>query len=190
MTGQSEVARPRGARGRVLVVVAERDMGSPSPEDPTDLPSWVGQLCTQEPSDAVEAVAVVGFSVAPRLDTDDSARSCLHTWELLDRLERVDVVHVCRPATAAGEVAVLAAKTLRKRLVVSDLAARDSTLGLSVGMLDLADVLVCESNAEAEFYRGHPGVHLLDLRSSPAELQTVYAALSPHPFDETGGVEE
>ncbi|MBO0691472.1 MAG: hypothetical protein J2P58_01125 [Acidimicrobiaceae bacterium] len=161
------------------MVVAEREAsGLPLEHDP-GLPSSLKEFCTEGSPDEPGMVDVVRFSVAAQLSAADLTGDLprLRTWELVDRLDRVEVVHVCRPATPAGEIAVLAAKALKKRLVVSDLAVRDSTLGVSVGMLDLADVLLCESAPEAELYRGHPSVRVLDGGNSVVELQSVYRDL-------------
>jgi len=176
-TDRAPIVQPR-----VLMVVAERGTSGRIAQAEEELPSWLSDARTHASSDAAPVVSVVHFSATPQVTpqvTTNAAASlpCLRTWELVDRLDRVEVVHVCRPATPAGELAVLAAKVLKKRLVVSDLAVRDSTLGVSVGVLDLADVLICDSALEAELYGRHPGIRVLDGDDPVLELHSIYADL-------------
>jgi len=77
-------------------------------------------------------------------------------WDVLTLMEGVSVVHVCRPYTRAGEVAVLAARLLGKRLSVSELSVRTSEVGRSLGLIHLADMVLYDSDEDAAEAAGHP----------------------------------
>lgn len=69
-------------------------------------------------------------------------------WDVFESLEAADLVHVFSPFTRAGEVAALAAKALGKPLALSGLVLRQSELGRSLGIVELADVLILENPDE------------------------------------------
>lgn len=69
-------------------------------------------------------------------------------WELPRRLDNFEVVEVCRPFSRVGEIAVLVARALHKPVCASDLSEVESEIGRSLGILDLADVVLCGSAAE------------------------------------------
>ena len=84
-------------------------------------------------------------------------------WDVLTLMEGVSVVHVCRPYTRAGEVAVLAARLLGKRLSVSELSVRTSDVGRSLGLIELADMVLYDSDEDAAESAGHPLAARVDL---------------------------
>jgi len=88
-----------------------------------------------------------------------------HGWDLLPRVAESALVHICRPFTRAGEAALVAAKSLGKKIVLSDFEHSTSAVGASLQMTSLADCLVCRSEAEARPYSNHPWVAILDLTS-------------------------
>ncbi len=67
------------------------------------------------------------------------------SWGLPHVLDPVDVVHVQQPLTRSGETAILTAKALGKPVFVTDFGGRTSSLGASLGLLDLADAVICYS---------------------------------------------
>lgn len=103
----------------------------------------------------------------------------VRTWELPAKLDAFDLVHICHPYTCAGEVALLAAKALGKRIVISDLQPRTSLIGASLDMVRLADCLLCRSKDEADTATGHPRVEVVDLSEDGSMdlLSAVYGEL-------------
>ncbi|MDQ6909201.1 MAG: glycosyltransferase family 4 protein, partial [Actinomycetota bacterium] len=75
------------------------------------------------------------------------------SWELPAALSQADVVHVHQIFTRSSEVAVLAAKLLRKPVCVTDHGGANSSLGASYGMLSVADRVQCYSNFAASLLR-------------------------------------
>jgi len=67
------------------------------------------------------------------------------SWQLPGVLGRADLVHVFQPLTRTGEVSVLAARALGSAVVASEAGLRSSQLGASLGLLELADRVVCTS---------------------------------------------
>ena len=55
------------------------------------------------------------------------------------------MVHVQQPLTRSGDTAILTAKALGKPVFVTDFGGRTSSLGASLGLLDLADAVICYS---------------------------------------------
>lgn len=84
-------------------------------------------------------------------------------WDVLTLMEGVSAVHVCRPYTRAGEVAVLAARLIGKRLSVSELSVRTSEVGRSLGLIELADIVLYDSDEDAAEAAGHPLTARVDL---------------------------
>jgi hypothetical protein len=170
---------------QILLVLAE-------PEHPGALPGWV-QLIPVGPTAAwPSTVSTLCYSVASVAETpqhrvadpagvpsNESSIPLTHGWDLLPRLRGASLVHICRPYTRAGEIALLAARLLGKRTVLSDFGRATSVIGASFGITDLADCLICQSEAEAERYSNHPRVAILDLSSleSWPTLSNIYTDL-------------
>jgi glycosyltransferase involved in cell wall biosynthesis len=67
------------------------------------------------------------------------------SWDLPGALASADVVHVFQPYTRSSEASALTAKALGKPLFITDCGVRSSQLGVSMGLLDLADGVICSS---------------------------------------------
>lgn len=100
-------------------------------------------------SSDVEAVAVrrLGDRVTLRLLPTANGGSGMDrlSWDLLAPLEAADLVHVHEIFTRGSEVGVLVARLLGKPICATDHAGGSSSLGRSLGMLDLTDHVVCYS---------------------------------------------
>lgn len=81
----------------------------------------------------------------PMAQPDASGLSDSASWSLPEALAPADLVHIFQPLTRSGEVSVLAARALGKPLLVSESGVRSSQLGASLGLLDLADRVICSS---------------------------------------------
>lgn len=68
------------------------------------------------------------------------------SWGLAAALDPADIVHVCRPQSRSGQVALLIAKALGKPTCATDLGESIEQPGASLGALELADVLTCTSH--------------------------------------------
>ncbi len=148
------------------------------PEEPTVAWPWtISKVAySVDSSTSPEHQRPIG-SGGPALS--ESTSPLLHAWELLPRVLDATLVHINGPYTRAGEVALLAAKALGKRTVLSDLGRRTSYIGLSFEITNLADCLICQSETEAELYSSHARVELLDLSSKESwgALSRIYAGL-------------
>jgi glycosyltransferase involved in cell wall biosynthesis len=67
------------------------------------------------------------------------------SWEIIGAVRDADVVHIHQIFSRSSEVAMLAAKVLRKPVCVTDHGGASSLLGRSHGILDLADRVVAYS---------------------------------------------
>jgi hypothetical protein len=103
----------------------------------------------------------------------------LALWELVTAIDRATVVHVARPYTRGGEVALLAGKLLGKPIAVSDLAVETSALGRSIEALRLADVIVAATDGEADAHAPFARVEVADPANDGwvAQLFAVYREL-------------
>jgi glycosyltransferase involved in cell wall biosynthesis len=75
------------------------------------------------------------------------------SWELPSAIADADLVHVHQAYTRCSEVAYLVAKQQGKPIVVTDHGGTTSTLGTSVGSLELADHIISNSKFGASLYR-------------------------------------
>ena len=75
------------------------------------------------------------------------------SWDLPAALADVDLVHIHQAYTRCTEVGLLVAKQQGKPIVVTDHGGTTSTLGTSVGALELADAIVSNSEFGASLYR-------------------------------------
>ncbi len=71
------------------------------------------------------------------------------SWDLLDMLQDVDVIHAHQVFSRSGEAAVLLASILRKPVFATDLGGHASVVGKRYGMLELTDGVVCISEFSA-----------------------------------------
>lgn len=67
------------------------------------------------------------------------------SWEVLAAIREVDLVHLHQVFSRPSEVAMLAAKLLFKPVCATDHGGGSSNLGRSLGMLELADRIICYS---------------------------------------------
>ncbi len=75
------------------------------------------------------------------------------SWDLPAALADADLVHIHQAYTRCSEVGLLVAKQQGKPIVVTDHGGTTSTLGISVGALELADAIVSNSEFGASLYR-------------------------------------
>lgn len=75
------------------------------------------------------------------------------SWDLPAALADVDLVHIHQAYTRCTEMALLIAKQQGKPIVVTDHGGVTSSLGTSVGALELADAIVSNSEFGAALYR-------------------------------------
>jgi hypothetical protein len=68
------------------------------------------------------------------------------SWGLPEAIAGADLVHIYHLFTRSGEMALLAAKVQGKPACVSNLGPVSSTLGLDLGIIDLADCVICFSD--------------------------------------------
>lgn len=68
------------------------------------------------------------------------------SWDVVAAVRDVDLVHIHQIFSRCSEVAMLAAKVLRKPVCVTDHGGTSSLLGRSHGILELADRIVCYSS--------------------------------------------
>lgn len=67
------------------------------------------------------------------------------SWEIIAAVRDIDVVHIHQIFSRSSEVAMLAAKVMRKPVCVTDHGGASSLLGRSAGILELADRIVSYS---------------------------------------------
>ena len=75
------------------------------------------------------------------------------SWDLPAALADADLVHIHQAYTRCSEVGLLVAKQQGKPIVVTDHGGTTSSLGTSVGALELADAIVANSEFGAALYR-------------------------------------
>jgi glycosyltransferase involved in cell wall biosynthesis len=75
------------------------------------------------------------------------------SWELPSALAGADLVHIHQAYTRCSEMAYLVAAQQRKPIVVTDHGGATSTLGTSVGSLELADQIIANSRFAASLYQ-------------------------------------
>ena len=75
------------------------------------------------------------------------------SWDLPAALADADLVHIHQAYTRCSEVGLLVAKQQGKPIVVTDHGGTTSSLGTSVGALELADAIVSNSEFGASLYR-------------------------------------
>lgn len=67
------------------------------------------------------------------------------SWEVLDAISDVDLVHLHQVFSRSSEVGMLAAKLLLKPVCATDHGGGSSSVGRSLGILELADRITCYS---------------------------------------------
>jgi glycosyltransferase involved in cell wall biosynthesis len=76
------------------------------------------------------------------------------SWDIATVVRDADLVHIHQIFTRSGEVAMLVSKLLDKPVCVTDHGGASSTLGRSLGMLDLADRITCYSRFGGSLVEG------------------------------------
>jgi alpha-maltose-1-phosphate synthase len=113
------------------------------------------------------------------------------SWELPKAIADADLVHIHQAYTRCSEVAYLVARQQGKPLVVTDHGGATSTLGTSVGSLELADHIISNSKFGAALYRtstpvtvvkgGVDGDHFTPPRDRPTRDRVLFVGrLLPH----------
>lgn len=157
---------------RILIVIAAPDEN----QVPAQLEGhWAIKLATEEHCELPWTIRVVLFStespladgrLGGKLSHSPAIQAPIvtsHGWELVPLLDDSDIIHICRPYTQAGEIAVLGARLLGKHLSASELSVRTSELGRSLGLMELVDVVVCNSEEELVEASWHRAVERVDL---------------------------
>ena len=100
------------------------------------------------------------YSVGPGLSVKvlKAARTPLNSldvvsWDLPAAIAEADLIHIHQAYTRSSEMALLIAKQQGKPIVITDHGGTTSSLGTSVGALELADQIVAQSDFGASFYR-------------------------------------
>ena len=75
------------------------------------------------------------------------------SWDLPAAIADADLIHIHQAYTRCSEMALLIAKQQGKAIVVTDHGGTTSSLGTSVGALELADQVVAYSDFGASLYR-------------------------------------
>ncbi len=75
------------------------------------------------------------------------------SWDLPAAIADADLIHVHQAYTRCSEMAYLVARQQNKPIVVTDHGGTTSTLGTSVGALELADHIISNSKFGAALYR-------------------------------------
>ena len=162
----------------VLLAVAEPGIGFPLPESIKSLfePNAARPELSVRP-----VVARLASSGGLQLDVAilkvGAASAWATSWSALSKLDDVDLVHVVRPGTPAGEMLVVAAKALGKLLVLSHVSEATSRLGISLGMLTLADSLVVGSEEEAKRFQDMAVTIIEDSEKAAADYVGLYGAV-------------
>ena len=138
------------------------------------------------------------YSLAPGADRRvlSAARKPLNpldvvSWDLPGAIAEADLVHVHQAYTRCSEMAYLVAGQQGKPIVVTDHGGATSTLGTSVGCLELVDWIVANSEFAASLYQttrpitvvkgGVDGVHFSPPRHRPIRSHVLYVGrLLPH----------
>ena len=74
------------------------------------------------------------------------------SWDLPEVLAKADLVHVHQAYTRCSEVALLVALQQRKPICVTDHGGDSSTLGRSLGTIEMADRIVAQSDFAASLF--------------------------------------
>jgi glycosyltransferase involved in cell wall biosynthesis len=96
-----------------------------------------------------------------RADNRPANRLDVVSWELPDAIADADLVHIHAPFTRSNEMGMFVAKQQRKPVCVTDHGGQSSGLGLNLGMLDLADRIVCYSDFGATFMQSRTPVAII-----------------------------
>jgi glycosyltransferase involved in cell wall biosynthesis len=138
------------------------------------------------------------YSLGPGLTVRvlEAAREPLNSldvvsWELPAAIAGADLVHVHQAYTRCSEMAYLVARQQGKPIVVTDHGGATSTLGTSVGCLELVDRIVANSEFAASLYQtsrpitvikgGVDGVRFTPPRLRPTRSHVLFVGrLLPH----------
>jgi glycosyltransferase involved in cell wall biosynthesis len=83
------------------------------------------------------------------------------SWELPSAIADADLVHFHAAYTRSTELGLLLARQLGKPICVTDHGGTSSTLGLELGILDLADQVITNSAFGATFYRTRTPIEVI-----------------------------
>jgi glycosyltransferase involved in cell wall biosynthesis len=113
------------------------------------------------------------------------------SWELPEALAGADLVHIHQAYTRCSEMGLLIAKQQRKPICVTDHGGNSSTLGEQLGVLELADLIIPNSDFGASLFRtrtpivvikgGVDGTHFAPPPARPRRDRALYVGrLLPH----------
>jgi len=83
------------------------------------------------------------------------------SWELPAALSEVDLVHIHQAYTRCSELGMLVAKQLRKPICVTDHGGTSSPFVQQLGVLDLADQIVAQSDFAASFFQTRTPIKII-----------------------------
>jgi hypothetical protein len=83
------------------------------------------------------------------------------SWELPEAIATCDLLHIHQPLTRCGELGMLVARQQRKPVCVTDHGGISSRLGEEIGLLELADRIVAQSDFCASLFRTGTPIELI-----------------------------
>jgi glycosyltransferase involved in cell wall biosynthesis len=83
------------------------------------------------------------------------------SWELSSAIADADLVHLHAAYNRSSELGLLMAKQQRKPICVTDHGGQTSTLGMNLGILELADLVVAYSEFGAALYRTRTPIEVI-----------------------------
>jgi glycosyltransferase involved in cell wall biosynthesis len=83
------------------------------------------------------------------------------SWELSAAIADADLVHLHAAYNRSSELGLLVAKQQRKPICVTDHGGQTSTLGMNLGILDLADLVIAYSEFGAALYRTRTPIEVI-----------------------------
>ena len=96
-----------------------------------------------------------------RVDNRPERSLDVMSWELPSAIADADLVHLHSAYNRSSEVGLLVAKQQRKPICVTDHGGMTSTLGLDLGILELADQIITNSAFGAAFYRTQTPIEVI-----------------------------
>lgn len=83
------------------------------------------------------------------------------SWELPEALADADLVHMHQAYTRCSELGLLVAKQLRKPICVTDHGGTSSPFVQHLGILDLADLIIAQSDFAASFFQTSTPIEII-----------------------------
>jgi glycosyltransferase involved in cell wall biosynthesis len=96
-----------------------------------------------------------------RIDNRPRNRLDMASWELSAAIADADLVHLHAAYNRSSELGLLVAKQQRKPVCVTDHGGQSSTIGMNLGMLDLADLVIAYSDFGAKLYRTRTPIEVI-----------------------------